>query len=95
MMFAVARRAPDADMPIRFGQDRTGTLGRSIEREQGDTMSNMDEAKGRVKEAAGDLTDDKDLKREGKVDRASGKAKDKIDDAGDKAKELVGRDDGD
>jgi uncharacterized protein YjbJ (UPF0337 family) len=58
-------------------------------------MSNMDEAKGRVKEAAGDLTDDKDLKREGKVDRASGKAKDKIDDAGDKAKELVGRDDGD
>jgi uncharacterized protein YjbJ (UPF0337 family) len=58
-------------------------------------MSNMDEVKGRVKEAAGDLTDDKDLKREGKVDQASGKAKDKIDDAGDKAKELVGRDDGD
>jgi uncharacterized protein YjbJ (UPF0337 family) len=58
-------------------------------------MSNMDEAKGRVKEAAGDLTDDKDLKREGKVDQASGKAKDKIDDAGDKAKELVGLDDGD
>jgi uncharacterized protein YjbJ (UPF0337 family) len=58
-------------------------------------MPNMDEAKGRVKEAAGDLTDDKDLKREGKVDQASGKAKDKIDDAGDKAKELVGRDDGD
>jgi uncharacterized protein YjbJ (UPF0337 family) len=58
-------------------------------------MSNMDEAKGRVKEAAGDLTDDKDLQREGKVDQATGKAKDKIDDASDKAKELVGRDDGD
>ena len=58
-------------------------------------MSNMDEAKGRIKEAAGDLTDDKDLQREGKVDQASGKAKDKIDDASDKAKELVGRDDGD
>jgi uncharacterized protein YjbJ (UPF0337 family) len=55
-------------------------------------MSNMDEAKGRVKEAVGDLTDDKDLKREGKVDQASGKAKDKIDDAGDKAKEFVNRD---
>ena len=55
-------------------------------------MSNTDEAKGRIKEAAGDLTDDKDLKREGKVDQASGKAKDKIDDASDKAKELVGRD---
>ena len=56
-------------------------------------MSSTDEAKGRIKEAAGDLTDDKDLKREGKVDQATGKAKDKIDDASDKAKELVGRDD--
>jgi len=55
-------------------------------------MSNTDDAKGRIKEAAGDLTDDKDLKREGKVDQASGKAKDKIDDAGDKAKDLVNRD---
>jgi uncharacterized protein YjbJ (UPF0337 family) len=78
----------------------SGETGRALnngqfEREQGDTMSNMDEAKGRIKEAAGDLTDDKDLQREGKVDQASGKAKDKIDDASDKAKELVGRDDGD
>ena len=55
-------------------------------------MSNTDDAKGRIKEAAGDLTDDKDLKREGKVDQASGKAKDKIDDVGDKAKDLVSRD---
>jgi uncharacterized protein YjbJ (UPF0337 family) len=29
-----------------------------------------DEAKGRLKEAAGDLTDNQDLKDEGKVDRA-------------------------
>lgn len=35
-----------------------------------DPMSNADDAKGRLKEAAGDLTDDKDLRREGKVDRA-------------------------
>ncbi|MFL6005391.1 MAG: CsbD family protein [Gaiellaceae bacterium] len=55
-------------------------------------MSSTDEAKGRIKEAAGDLTDDKDLKREGKVDQASGKAKDKIDDVGDKAKDFVNRD---
>jgi len=55
-------------------------------------MPNPDEAKGRIKEAAGDLTDDEDLKREGKVDKASGKAKDAIDDAGDKAKDLVNRD---
>ena len=32
-----------------------------------------DDIKGRVKEAAGDLTDDDDLKREGKADRASGR----------------------
>jgi uncharacterized protein YjbJ (UPF0337 family) len=55
-------------------------------------MSSTDEAKGRIKEAAGDLTDDKDLQREGKVDQASGKAKDKIDDVGDKAKDVVNRD---
>ncbi len=48
-----------------------------------------DEAKGRLKEAAGDLTDDDDLKREGKVDRASGVAKEKVDEAGDKIKDAV------
>ena len=54
-------------------------------------MSSSDEMKGRVKEAVGDLTDDKDLQREGKVDKASGKAKDTIDKAGDKAKDALGR----
>ena len=53
---------------------------------------NMDDAKGRVKEAAGDLTDDKDLKREGKVDKAAGKAKDAVGDAADKVKDTVGKD---
>jgi uncharacterized protein YjbJ (UPF0337 family) len=48
-----------------------------------------DEAKGRAKQAAGDLTDDKDLKREGKVDEAEGKAKKKVDDLADKAKETL------
>jgi len=54
---------------------------------------NVDEAKGRVKEAAGDLTDDKDLKREGKIDRATGDAKDKVGDAADKVKDAVTSDD--
>jgi len=49
--------------------------------------------KGRIKEAAGDLTDDKGLQREGKVDQASGKAKDTIDKASDKAKDALDRDD--
>ena len=52
---------------------------------------NIDEAKGRAKEAAGDLTDDEKLKREGKVDRASSSFKDKVDDVTDKVKEKVGR----
>ena len=51
-----------------------------------------DEAKGRVKEAAGDLTDDKSLKNEGKVDKATGKVKDAVGDAGDKAKDAVNKD---
>jgi uncharacterized protein YjbJ (UPF0337 family) len=52
-----------------------------------------DDAKGRVKQAGGDLTGDKELKREGKVDQASGKAKDKLGDAADKAKGVVGKGD--
>jgi len=51
-----------------------------------------DDAKGRLKEAAGDVTDDKDMKNEGKVDRATGTVKDKADDAADKAKYLIGKD---
>jgi uncharacterized protein YjbJ (UPF0337 family) len=52
----------------------------------------IDEAKGRTKEAAGDLTDDEKLKREGKVDRAVSSVKEKVDDVADKVKEKVGRD---
>ena len=49
----------------------------------------MDDLKGRAKEAVGDMTDDKDLKREGKVDQAAGKAKDKIDKAKDWVEDKV------
>jgi uncharacterized protein YjbJ (UPF0337 family) len=55
-------------------------------------MPNADEVEGRIKEAAGDLTGDKDLQREGKVDQATGKAKDAIDRASDKAKDALDRD---
>jgi uncharacterized protein YjbJ (UPF0337 family) len=48
-----------------------------------------DEAKGRLKEAAGDLTDDKDLEREGKLDRAGATVKRKAEETVDKAKEKV------
>lgn len=53
------------------------------------TESNMDNLKGRVKEAAGDLTDNDDLKREGKADQATGRVKEGIDKAADKARDAV------
>jgi uncharacterized protein YjbJ (UPF0337 family) len=55
----------------------------------------LDDAKGRVKEAAGDLTADQDLQREGKVDQAAGTAKEKVGDAADKVKDAVTGDDSD
>ena len=48
-----------------------------------------DELKGRVKEAAGALTGDKKLKREGQVDQTVGKLKQTADKLIDKAKEAV------
>jgi len=50
---------------------------------------NTDDLKGRAKEAVGDLTDNDDLKREGKTDRASGKAKEFVDDVKDKAEGVI------
>jgi uncharacterized protein YjbJ (UPF0337 family) len=49
----------------------------------------VDNAKGKVKEAAGDLTDDQSLKNEGKVDKASGSVKDAVGGAADKVKDVV------
>ncbi len=51
-----------------------------------------DDAKGRLKEAAGSLTGDESLKNEGRVDQASGTVKDKVGDAADKVKDAL-RDD--
>lgn len=49
----------------------------------------FDKAKGHAKEAAGDIGGDKDLEREGKIDKASGKVKDAVDTIKDK---LTGKD---
>lgn len=57
-----------------------------------DTPSNADDAKGRVKEAAGNLTGDKDLENEGKLDQATGKVKEGIDSVADKARSLLRKD---
>ncbi len=48
-----------------------------------------DKIKGRVKEAVGVLTDDQRLKREGKLDQATGKIKKAVERVVDKAKNAV------
>ena len=48
-----------------------------------------DEMKGRAKEAAGDLTDNDDLKREGKLDRAAATAKGKAEEVVDKVRDKI------
>jgi uncharacterized protein YjbJ (UPF0337 family) len=59
-------------------------------------MGRTDDVKGRAKEAAGDVTDDRDLKREGKMDRATGSVKDAVnktrEKAGDAADKVTGDD---
>lgn len=52
-------------------------------------MDNKDQAKGKLKQAVGDLTDNDDLKNKGKADEKAGDAKDLVDKAGDKIEELV------
>jgi len=51
-----------------------------------------DEGKGRLKVAAGELTDDDSLKNEGKVDKASGKTKNAVGGAADKVKDALRKD---
>ena len=51
-------------------------------------MKNVDQMKGRVKEAAGDLTDNDRLKREGKIDKVAGKAEEAIDALKDRIHDL-------
>lgn len=52
-------------------------------------MSNTDDMKGRAKEAAGDLTGNERLQREGKADQIEGKVKEFVDDARDKVEDVI------
>ena len=69
--------------PIGYGSLSTSSRAR---RKDEIVSGEKDEAKGRVKQAVGDLTDDKDMKREGKGDEVAGKAKQAVDDIRDKFK---------
>ncbi len=51
--------------------------------------NDLDQAKGRIKQAAGDLTGNDDLKQDGKTDENAGKVKEFFEDAKDKADDLV------
>jgi uncharacterized protein YjbJ (UPF0337 family) len=55
------------------------------------TSGKTDQIKGRVKEATGVLTGDKQLEREGKLDRAAGNLKDKAGKVVDKLKKAIKR----
>ena len=49
----------------------------------------VDKAKGRVKKAVGELTDNEDLKREGEIDQARGNVKEVTQKVADKARQAV------
>jgi uncharacterized protein YjbJ (UPF0337 family) len=49
----------------------------------------MDRAKGKAKEAVGDLTDDERLEREGKLDQASADVKEQTDDTVDRLRDGI------
>jgi uncharacterized protein YjbJ (UPF0337 family) len=55
------------------------------------TDKNVDETKGRVKEAAGSLLDDDSLRREGQADQAKASVKDTVDKVADKVKSAFDR----
>ena len=50
-----------------------------------------DQVKGRMKQAAGDRTDNDDLRRSGERDEAGGKMKEAVDNAADKIAEGIDR----
>ena len=49
----------------------------------------MDDLKGRAKEAAGDLTGNQDLQREGKADQAGASVKDKVNKVANTVKDKI------
>jgi uncharacterized protein YjbJ (UPF0337 family) len=76
---------PDVWVPPDQGDSK-----RDRNRKEHIAMGNkIDDAKGRAKEAAGDLTDNDRLKREGKTDQAGAKVKDFVDDVKDKVEDAV------
>jgi uncharacterized protein YjbJ (UPF0337 family) len=64
-------------------------IGRSRAEEAAMADDRIDDLKGRAKEAAGDLTGNDDLEREGKADQAGASVKEKVNKVADKVKDKV------
>jgi uncharacterized protein YjbJ (UPF0337 family) len=87
------RAGPDESEVSSNGLGKDAWHGTSTSEGRSREMAgNIDEAKGRAKRAAGELTGDEKLKREGTVDKAAGKAKETVDKAADKGKSLMEND---
>jgi uncharacterized protein YjbJ (UPF0337 family) len=53
------------------------------------STGNADKAKGRIKEAAGALAGDADLKREGRIDQGAGNVKDAVEKTVDSVRDAL------
>ena len=83
---------PAEDGEKRVGEGRRGAVNTRSCRfiREGDVMAGeVDKAKGRVKKAVGELTDDEELIREGEIDEASGNIKKATEKVADKARDAV------
>ena len=85
--YPVAFRARSGSLRLRMGI--LAVSNSESNRKEGTMGEKLDETKGRAKEAAGDLTGDKDMEREGQMDQAGAKVKKNADAAVDKTKEAV------
>jgi uncharacterized protein YjbJ (UPF0337 family) len=80
------RRALTASaLRARFDGDLSGYRGQ-IETERRGILRNKDEAKGRIKQSAGEATASDRLKNRGRIDRVAGRAKRAVDALSDKVK---------
>jgi len=89
--------------PVSVGPDRPRRRGRFHDRctrvwlgldtehhrKDASMSGEKDKVTGRMKQAAGDLTGDDDLEREGEREEAAGKLKDKVDDVKDRANDAI------
>ena len=88
---ATLRRAADGCRGLpRFGHLRSGVPGvRTGTRRERLRMGILDKITGRAKKAAGDLTDDASLRRQGKREERKGERKEELDRAQEKADEKA------